>query len=50
VEIEARAGLYLRAELVRDFPPEWLPPNAPPGLDLRQWRFAISNPVYLHAL
>jgi predicted metal-dependent phosphoesterase TrpH len=47
VEMDAEASLYLRAELVGDFPPEKLPANTPAGLDLRQWRFAISNPVYL---
>jgi hypothetical protein len=47
VQVETAAGRFVRAELCRDFPAEWLPPNAPAGLDLRDWRFAISNPVYI---
>lgn len=38
---------YLRAELVGDAPRELLPPNIPPGLELREWRWALSNPIYI---
>ncbi|HEX6293459.1 MAG TPA: CehA/McbA family metallohydrolase [Herpetosiphonaceae bacterium] len=41
------AERYIRAELVGDAPPEILPPNAPPGIDLREWRWALSNPIYV---
>jgi hypothetical protein len=37
----------VRAEVVGDAPREMLPPNAPAGLDLRDWRWALSNPVYI---
>lgn len=38
--------IHIRAELVGDCPPELLPPQAPPGLDLRAWRWALTNPIY----
>lgn len=38
---------YVRAELVGDAPPEIIPPNALPKLDLRVWRWALSNPIYI---
>lgn len=37
---------YLRAELVGDCPPALLPPQAPPGIDLRDWCWALTNPIY----
>lgn len=37
---------YLRAELVGDCPPALLPPQAPPAIDLRDWRWALTNPIY----
>lgn len=37
---------YLRAELVGDCPPERLPAQAPPNIDLRDWRWALTNPIY----
>jgi hypothetical protein len=49
VQIEVPAERYLRAELVGDLQAEQLPPNAPSGLDLRDWRFAISNPIYIQS-
>lgn len=42
-----RATRYVRAELVGDAPREPLPPDVPADLDLRDWRWAVSNPVYL---
>ena len=38
---------YLRAELVGDASPTILPPDAPAGIDLRNWRWALSNPIYI---
>jgi len=39
-------GRALRAELVGDLSPDRLPPNAPTGIDLRGWRWALTNPIY----
>ena len=41
-----RPQRYVRAELVGDFPAEQLPPQAPAGIDLRGWRWALTNPIY----
>jgi hypothetical protein len=38
---------YVRAELVGDMPASQLPAGVPAGLDLREWRWCISNPVYI---
>jgi hypothetical protein len=45
--VELQASIYVRAELVGDMAPERLPAYAPPGLELRQWRWALTNPIYL---
>jgi hypothetical protein len=50
VRVNASAQRYLRAELVGDLSPDLLPADAPAGLDLREWRFAISNPIYIQSL
>lgn len=50
VTTEVTAQRYIRAELVGDMTPDRLPPNSPDipeGLDLRGWRWALSNPVYV---
>jgi hypothetical protein len=47
VEVDLAVQTYVRAELVADMPVELLPKGAPPGLDLRGWRWALSNPVYV---
>ena len=47
ITVDVPAQRYLRAELTGDMPPDRLPPNAPAGLDLRHWRWALSNPVYI---
>lgn len=50
VTMTIRAQRYVRAELVGDMTPERLPPDAPnipEGLELRDWRWALSNPVYI---
>ncbi|HEX6387260.1 MAG TPA: CehA/McbA family metallohydrolase, partial [Anaerolineae bacterium] len=47
VSVNVPAKRYIRAELVGDMSPDRLPENAPAGLDLRQWRWALSNPVYI---
>ncbi len=44
---EVAATRYVRAELVGDMPAEKLPVEAPSGLDLREWRWALSNPIYV---
>jgi hypothetical protein len=41
------ADRYVRAELVADMPATQLPAQAPANLDLREWRWAISNPIYV---
>jgi hypothetical protein len=48
--VNAPLQRYLRAELVGDLSPDLLPADAPAGLDLREWRFAISNPIYIQSL
>lgn len=47
IQAQVAAQRYVRAELVGDMVPERLPPNAPVGLDLRDWRWALSNPIYI---
>ena len=47
ITVDVPANRYIRAELVGDMPPDRLPANAPAGLDLRQWRWALSNPIYI---
>ncbi|OUC06196.1 hypothetical protein RY27_22565 [Litorilinea aerophila] len=37
---------YMRAEVVGDMDPALLPVDAPP-VDLRGWRWALSNPIYI---
>jgi len=39
-------GRSIRAELMGDCPLEYLPSQAPAGLDLRDWRWALTNPIY----
>ncbi|HEY0738651.1 MAG TPA: CehA/McbA family metallohydrolase [Herpetosiphonaceae bacterium] len=41
------AARYVRAELVGDAPLAIIPPHAPPDLDLRDWRWALTNPIYV---
>ncbi len=47
VHPQLEAARYVRAELVGDMPAEKLPPGSPSGLDLRAWRWALSNPIYV---
>ena len=47
VHARVEAGLYVRAELVGDAPPELVPDDAPIEIDRHGWRWALSNPVYL---
>lgn len=47
IRVRVPAERYVRAELVGDVPREFLPANAPPDIDLRDWRWALTNPVYL---
>lgn len=44
------AERYIRAELVGDAPPMIIPPHAPPNLDLRAWRWALTNPIYVEPM
>ena len=46
--VSVRAERYVRAELVADCPPQLLPANAP-AVDLREWRWALTNPIYVAA-
>jgi hypothetical protein len=48
ISASVRAFRYVRAELVGDCPPERLPQGAP-AVDLRSWRWALSNPIYVDA-
>jgi hypothetical protein len=47
VRVGVTAGIYMRAELVGDAPRESLPDDAPADLDLRGWRWALTNPIYI---
>jgi hypothetical protein len=47
VHARVAAGLYVRAELVGDAPPELVPDDAPIEIDPRGWRWALSNPIYM---
>ncbi|MBX3000347.1 MAG: CehA/McbA family metallohydrolase [Caldilineaceae bacterium] len=40
---------YVRAELIGDMPADQLPPGAPADLDLRGWRWALSNPIWVYS-
>lgn len=42
-----RAQRYVRCELVGDMSRNALPPTVPAAIDLRDWRWAMSNPIYL---
>lgn len=44
-----QATRYVRAELVGDAPHEILPADTPADIALREWRWALSNPVYIAA-
>ena len=41
------AARFIRAEIVGDMRPGNIPGDAPVGLDLRNWRWALSNPIYV---
>lgn len=41
------ARQYVRAELVGDAPAGHVPPRAAADLNVRAWRWALSNPVYI---
>ena len=47
VVVTLPAERYIRAELVGDMAAEDLPPQAPADLDLRGWRWALTNPIYI---
>ena len=44
---EMTADIYVRAELVADAPRELIPEDVPIEIDLRDWRWALSNPIYI---
>ncbi|MFZ1753091.1 MAG: CehA/McbA family metallohydrolase, partial [Caldilineaceae bacterium] len=46
VHASIEPGRSVRAELIGDCPPALLPPQAPADLDLRGWRWALTNPIY----
>ena len=41
------ASIYIRCELVADISPEQLPQGVPKNVNLRDWRWALTNPIYL---
>ena len=47
IAIPIRGQQYVRAEIVGDPNPDALPADVPDHIDLREWRWALSNPVYL---
>jgi hypothetical protein len=47
VRTTVTANLYLYAELVGDVPQELVPDDTPADLDLRGWRWAVTNPIYM---
>jgi hypothetical protein len=44
------ARCYLRAELVGDAPQMLLPSNIPADLNLHEWCWALSNPIYINRM
>ena len=44
---EVSCERYVRAELVADASPDLVPAEAPDDLDLSEWRWAVTNPVYI---
>jgi hypothetical protein len=46
VEVDLTVQAYVRAELIGDMPADQLPPNVPADLNLKGWRWALSNPIY----
>jgi hypothetical protein len=50
VDVDLDVQLYVRAELIGDMAAAQLPPKAPANLDLHDWRWALSNPIYVRAL
>jgi hypothetical protein len=49
LQMTIAARRFVRAELVGDCPPALLPANAPVGIDVHNWRWALTNPVYIDA-
>jgi len=47
VTLSAAATTYLRAELVGDLPDALIPPTAPANLARADWRWALSNPIFI---
>lgn len=47
VRATVTANAYVRAELVGDVPREWVPDDIAADLDLRGWRWALTNPIYM---
>jgi hypothetical protein len=47
VRVALAADRYFRAELVGDASRERVPAEMPASLDLRGWRWALSNPIYI---
>lgn len=47
--LTATVQRYVRAELVGDLPAEQVPPDAPVDLDRRNWRWALSNPIFVQS-
>jgi hypothetical protein len=47
VRATVTANVYVCAELVGDVPREWVPDDIAADLDLREWRWALTNPIYM---
>jgi hypothetical protein len=47
IRVTVTADTYVRAELVGDAPAEIIPEDVPLPIDLRGWRWALTNPVYI---
>jgi hypothetical protein len=50
VRVNVNAERYVRAELVGDAPRHLLPDDIPPDIDLHDWRWALSNPIYINQM
>jgi hypothetical protein len=50
VHLSITASRYIRCELVADMVQDKLPAGVPDDLDLRDWRWALANPIYIRVV